>query len=60
MPKVKFPEAQERIFNRVFICQKCGSKLRADINKVKLKKVKCRRCKSKELRPIRKEHKGAA
>ena len=58
MPRAKFPEAEARLFNRVFICHDCGSKLRADAIKVKLKKVKCRNCKSKHLRPIHKEHKG--
>jgi ribosomal protein L40E len=58
MPRVKFPEAEKRLFTRVFICQQCGSKIRTDAIKVKMKKVKCRNCKSKELRAIHKEHKG--
>jgi len=40
-----------RMFKRVFVCMKCKSKIRADPEKVRLGKVKCRRCKSKDLRP---------
>ncbi|MBI2675388.1 MAG: 50S ribosomal protein L40e [Candidatus Aenigmarchaeota archaeon] len=54
MVKQRFPEADNRLFNRVFICMKCGARLRADLIKVKAGKVKCRKCKAKQLRPIRK------
>ena len=57
MPKLKFPEAEQRLFHRVFICMKCGSKIRGDLAKVRAGKVKCRNCKSKHLRAIHKEHK---
>ncbi|MEM5871635.1 MAG: hypothetical protein QW051_02055 [Candidatus Aenigmatarchaeota archaeon] len=57
MSKVKFPEVEGRLFHRVFICMNCGAKIRADPVKVKAKKVKCRKCKRKELRPIHKERK---
>jgi ribosomal protein L40E len=57
MPKHRFPEAEERMFHRVFVCMKCGAKNRGDLLKVKAGKVKCRKCKSKRLRPIHKEHK---
>lgn len=57
MPKQRFPEAEQRLFQRVFICMKCGARIRSDLMKVKAKKVKCRKCKSKELRPIHREHK---
>lgn len=53
----KFPEAAARIFERIFICRKCGCKNRADILKVKNGKIKCRKCKRRQLRPIRKERK---
>jgi ribosomal protein L40E len=53
-----FPEAMERLFNRVFICRKCKSKIRADYSKIKAKKVKCRKCQSKSFRPKRKEKKA--
>ncbi len=57
MPKHRFPEAEQRLFQRVFVCMKCGAKIRSDLIKVKSGKVKCRKCKSKRLRPIHKEHK---
>jgi ribosomal protein L40E len=57
MPKAKFPEVENRLFNRVFVCMNCGKKIRADPPKVKAKKIKCRGCKSKDLRSIHKEHK---
>lgn len=58
MAKQRFPEAEGRLFHRVFICMKCGAKIRADLPKVRAGKVKCRKCKFKQLRPIRKESKG--
>lgn len=57
MPRQRIPEVDERLFNRVFICMNCGSKNKADLQKVKQKKIRCRNCKSKDLRPIHKEHK---
>jgi len=57
MPKQKFPETEKRLFHRVFICMKCGARIRSDLIKVKSGKVKCRKCKSKELRSINREHK---
>ncbi len=57
MVKQKFPETDARVFQRVFICMKCGAKLKADLIKVRAGKVKCRKCRRKQLRPIHKEHK---
>ena len=57
MPKHKFPEVEQRVFQRVFICMKCGGKIRGDLIKVKAGKVKCRKCHSKRLRPVRKDRK---
>ncbi len=57
MAKQKFPEADERLFNRVFICMKCGARMRADLQKVRDGRIKCRKCKSKQLRQLRREHK---
>ncbi|RLJ05244.1 MAG: 50S ribosomal protein L40e [Candidatus Aenigmatarchaeota archaeon] len=57
MAKQRFPEAEKRLFHRVFICMNCGSRMKADLAKVRSGKVKCRNCKAKKLRPIRKEHK---
>ena len=52
---VKFPEAQARMFKNVFVCKRCKSKIRADNMKVIAKKVKCRKCNDKALRPVRKK-----
>lgn len=57
MAKQKFPEAEKRLFNRVFICMKCGGRMRGDLIRVRAGKVKCRKCRSKQLRPIHKENK---
>jgi ribosomal protein L40E len=57
MPKQRFPEAEGRLFHRVFVCMNCGAKIRADLAKVRANKIRCRNCKSKDLRPIHKEHK---
>ena len=57
MAKHKFPEAENRLFSRVFICMKCGVKNKGDLIKVRQGKVKCRKCSSKRLRPIHKDHK---
>lgn len=52
---VTFPEATSRLFKNVFVCRKCKTVVRAPIMKVLAKKVKCRRCGSRELRPKRKK-----
>ncbi|MEM1684250.1 MAG: hypothetical protein QW038_00985 [Nanopusillaceae archaeon] len=49
------PEVKLRKFERIFICRKCKSRIRADPVKVKLGKVKCRKCKSRDLRPKKSE-----
>ena len=51
MVKKVFPETMGRIYNRVFVCRVCKAKIRADSAKVRLGKVKCRKCGSKALRP---------
>jgi len=53
-----FPEAMDRLYNRVYVCRKCKHKIRADYAKVRAGKVKCRHCGSKALRPKRKEKKA--
>lgn len=50
MVKKTFPEAMARIYHNVFVCRVCKSKMRADPAKVKLGKVKCRKCGSRALR----------
>ena len=51
----KFPEAEARMFNRIFICKKCKSKIRAPVLKVTEGTISCRKCGKKALRPIRKK-----
>ena len=46
-------EALQRLFHRVFVCRVCKSKIRADPAKVRVGKIKCRKCGSKILRPKR-------
>lgn len=58
MPKQKFPEVDRRLFHRMFVCMKCGAKMRADLIKVREEKVKCRKCRAKRLRAIHKESKA--
>ncbi len=50
---VRFPEATTRLFYNVFVCKKCKSKRKADMRKVMLKKVSCRRCGGKSFRMIK-------
>lgn len=58
MAKQKFPEAEHRLYERTFICMKCGARMRADLVKVRAGVIKCRKCKKKKLRPIKKERKA--
>ena len=51
----KLPEAQNRLFKRVFVCQKCLTKARADTDKILKGKVKCRKCKGTAFRPLKKK-----
>ncbi|MCX6821504.1 MAG: 50S ribosomal protein L40e [Candidatus Aenigmarchaeota archaeon] len=55
MVKKTFPEAMNRLYNRVFVCRKCKSKIRTDYSKIREGKAKCRKCGSRILRPKRKE-----
>ena len=54
MAKARFPEAENRLFNRVFVCMDCGAKIKSDTIKVRSGKVKCRKCRGKNLRPVKK------
>lgn len=51
----KIPEAQNRLFKRVFVCNNCHSKMKADTDKILKGKVKCRKCKKSSFRPIKKK-----
>lgn len=51
----KFAEAEARLFKNVFVCKDCKTKLKAPVLSVKEGKVKCRNCKSRSLRTVRKK-----
>ena len=51
----KIPEAQKRLFKNVFVCKDCKHKMRVEPLKVLTKKVRCRKCKSKAFRVIKKK-----
>ncbi|MFA6023243.1 MAG: hypothetical protein WC781_04095 [Candidatus Pacearchaeota archaeon] len=46
--------AQNRLFKNVFLCKKCGAKVRVDPKKILESKVRCRKCKGKAFRAIKK------
>lgn len=50
----KFPEAKARLFDNVFVCRNCKTKIRSTPLKIKLKKVVCRKCGKKVFRTIKK------
>ena len=51
----KIPAAQSRLFKNVFVCKNCSTKIRADSLKIIEGKVRCRKCKKRAFRPIRKK-----
>jgi len=51
----KIPIAQKRMFNNVFVCKDCSKKIRTQMVRVILKKVKCSRCNGRAFRQIRKK-----
>ena len=51
----KIIEAQNRLFKNVFVFKNCHAKLRSDPLKILEGKVKCRKCKKKSFRPIKKK-----
>ncbi len=57
MPKARIEAAFARNFKRVYICMKCNARLRSDSLRVRAKKVKCRKCGYRGLRPKSKEKK---
>lgn len=48
----------DRLFKNVFICMKCHARIRANPEKVKAGKVKCRKCGYSGLRPKKRRRKG--
>ena len=51
----KFPEANTRLYQNIFVCKNCKTKIRAQQMKVLQGKIACRKCKSRALRPIHKK-----
>ena len=51
----KFPEADARKFHNIFICKKCKSKIKASSMDVIKGIIRCRKCKTRALRPKRKK-----
>lgn len=58
MAKKLIDVAARRLFINVFVCMKCNAKIKAQPDKVKKGKVKCRKCGSKQLRLKAKERRG--
>ena len=51
----KIIEAQNRLFKNVFVCKKCQTKMKANPLRILEEKVKCRKCKKRAFRPIKKK-----
>ncbi|NCN51443.1 hypothetical protein GW931_00320 [archaeon] len=50
----KIPEAINRLFKNMFICERCKTKIRADPQKVLKGKVRCRKCGKAQFRVLKK------
>jgi len=48
----KIPEAVNRLFKNMFVCQKCQTKIRSDNQKILKGKVKCRKCGKSQFRVL--------
>jgi len=51
----KLPATQARLFQNMFVCKNCKTKIRADSRKILDKKVRCRKCLGKDFRTIRRK-----
>jgi len=51
----KIIEATNRLYKNIFVCKKCKTKIRADPQQILKGKVKCRKCKKKAFRPLKKK-----
>jgi len=51
----KFPEAEARLFENMYICQKCNARNRIDKRRVRIGKAKCRECRGTRLRGKKKK-----
>lgn len=51
----KIPAAHNRLFKNVFVCKVCKHKTRVEPLKILTGKVRCRKCKGKAFRVIKKK-----
>ena len=51
---VKLAVAHNRMFKNIFLCKKCGTKMRVDAKKILEGKIRCRRCNRKAFRAMKK------
>jgi hypothetical protein len=51
----KIPAAQNRLYKNAFVCKVCKHKIKVEPLKIIGGKVRCRKCKAKEFRPVRKK-----
>lgn len=51
----KIPVAQTRLFKNVFVCKNCNAKMRADPKKIADGTIRCRKCKKRAFKTIRKK-----
>ncbi len=50
----KLAAAQNRMFKNLFLCKKCGSKIKVESKKILDGKVRCRKCGGKAFRAMKK------
>ena len=51
----KIPAAQNRLYKNAFVCKECKHKMKVEPLKIIGGKVRCRKCKSTDFRPVRKK-----
>ena len=51
----KIPAATNRLYKNMFICKNCKHKMRFEPLKVITGKARCRKCKKKDFRPVKKK-----
>lgn len=51
----KIAAAQNRLHKNAFVCKECKHKMRLEPQKILAGKVRCRKCKKKDFRPVRKK-----
>lgn len=52
---VKNEAATKRLFDKIFICKNCKTKVKTTMSKILQGKISCKRCGSKAFRPLRKK-----